>query len=390
MKPRHVALLVGSLLLCSNVFAADAPAPDLVALGRQEFDIAQREFNLGRYEAALEHFEAAYRLSARPGLLYNIGYTYRQLFQRTRKLELLELSIERFRSYLAAVQETDAASKAGRERTQSELKLAETELANEQAARARGEETLAVGEAFLGKGRLDEAETQRERFLSATDNERTGVARAWILEGSIAVARGKREHAIEAFASAISLDRSRQLPPGSSDAAKSAFAAAQEQLGGTPPVGVLHTPPGALKVGKPIELSFTVGSDPQHLVSSLLLFYRAGDGAFSALPAQSVGKVTLPMTFSSALSPGTRVDYYGLVVDARSSVIEHMGSPVLPFSTVVERPRGPSLAKRPWFWAVLGVSAAVVATGIGLAVHYTQPPNYDVPVQVGSSALRFR
>jgi tetratricopeptide (TPR) repeat protein len=42
-------------------------------------------------------------------------------------------------------------------------------------------------------------------------------------------------------------------------------------------------------------------------------------------------------------------------------------------SDLIVRPADKPLVKKPWFWAVIGVSAAVVATGVALTVVYAKP-----------------
>src|SRR5262245_47778670 len=80
--------------------ARPPPAPDLPPVARQEFDLAEKELNLGHLEKSLEHFETCYRLTAKPAILYNLGYVNRQLFERSRKMAYLEQAIERFKGFL--------------------------------------------------------------------------------------------------------------------------------------------------------------------------------------------------------------------------------------------------------------------------------------------------
>src|SRR5690349_13864999 len=96
------------LLVLSTGRAAAAPV-DLLQLGRGEFDEGEREFNLGHYDRALDHFETAYRLTARPQLLYNLAVALRQMWQQTRRLELLEQVTDRLRAFLAATRKGDPA-----------------------------------------------------------------------------------------------------------------------------------------------------------------------------------------------------------------------------------------------------------------------------------------
>jgi tetratricopeptide (TPR) repeat protein len=70
---------------------------------RSLFHAGESAFSQGRYEAALEHFQAAYELSPRPELLFNIGNTAERLRRE-------EEALEAYRRYLAA--QPDAENRA--------------------------------------------------------------------------------------------------------------------------------------------------------------------------------------------------------------------------------------------------------------------------------------
>jgi tetratricopeptide (TPR) repeat protein len=373
------------LALLVPVLARAQATVDLTQLGKQEFEAGQKEFNLGHFEKALEHFESSYRLTNRPALLFNLGYVLKQLFERTRKIEYAEKAIDRFGAYLKETRGADdPQSVKQRERVEHELAAVTDELAKERAARAQGEETLQLGEELLAKGKIAEARAQLERFEKSPGNERSGVARSLVLRGGILIAEGDTPGAIEAYGRALSLDRSVAQPADAPEVAKNAFSEAQKRVGPVPPVGALHTPPGSVKPGAPLELSFTLASDPMHVVAGLQLFYRAGSGAFSSLPLQPVGKVALPRVFTGALLPGVHIEYFANVVDANGAILQHLGSVALPYAVQVEMPRPPGIAKKGWFWGVMAGVAAVAATGIALGVYYSQPaPATRVPVNLG-------
>ena len=88
--PTFISLL--SVVLMAGSLQAQAPAPPdshddeargLCRAGRAAFDG-------GRYEEAMGHFERAYELSRRPGLLYNIGHTAQLMGTRDRAIEAFE------------------------------------------------------------------------------------------------------------------------------------------------------------------------------------------------------------------------------------------------------------------------------------------------------------
>jgi tetratricopeptide (TPR) repeat protein len=369
--------------------AVAAPAlaqqPDLLLLGKKEFEIASAEFNLGHYDKALEHFEASYRLTGKPALLYNIGFVHAHLWQRTRTLAQLEQAIDRYRAFLASTKsDSDPRVLQLRPKVENDLAAAEEELQAEKARRAKGEEALEFGWELLSDGKLAEVEAELERFEHTPGNERQSVAHAHILRGSLEVVRGDQAAATDEYARALTLAPSIALAAHAPEPAKAAFAAAQARVGARPPVGVTHAPPGSLPPNGAVELVFALQSDPMAIVTGVRLHYRAGGGAFSTLPPKPVGRVSLPPLFATALHPGQRVEYYGEALDKNGALLEHLGTAALPFSVTVAQPRGPSVVKKWWFWtATVGVVAAA-AVGIGLGVYYSQPPPpQKVPTNLG-------
>jgi hypothetical protein len=380
---RTVGILV---VLSIALVSSTALAQDLMALGRQEYEAAKKEYNLGHFEKALEHFETSYRLTAAPELLYNLALVNRDLFQRTRKLEYLVEAIARFHSYLENSKSTQDPKR--RATIEAELKGAEDLLAHERAARASGEEALAVGEDFLKQGRIDDATAQLEQYERSAGKERSGVTRAWMLRASIAAAKHDEAGAADAYAHALTLSRS--IPPPSDERAKVLFDQARAQLGDSQPLSVEHTPPPSIKAGSPVELVFTPKWDSMHLVASMRVAYRlVGSKAFSTLPPQAPGKIALPRSFTMAVPPGARIEYYGEALDAHEAVLEHLGTEAAPFAIQVQEKPKPSIAKKWWFWTAMVGVAAVAATGVALGVTLSQPPPpTDVPIHTGLTGLR--
>ena len=79
------------------VAAQDPPAPsDLDTQARAHFQSASAYFETGDYEAAIREFRAAYELSRRPALLFNLYVTYERLGQLDRAVEHLERYLAEF------------------------------------------------------------------------------------------------------------------------------------------------------------------------------------------------------------------------------------------------------------------------------------------------------
>ena len=373
------AILVAAVLFGS---LARAQQPDLLTLGKQEFESAKKEFNLGHYEKALEHFETSYRLTAAPELLFNLGLVKKQLFARTRKLEYVEQAIEHFKAYIASGR---AADPKRRELVEGEQKEAEDWLAKERASRAQGEEALKLGEEFVAQGRLPDAQAQLDTYERTPNNERPGVVRAHLLRCALEAGKSNAQEATDACGRALELDANATLPNGTPEAAGKALAAAQALALRESPLLVAHSQPGSLKAGQPVEVGFTVNGDRFGLVTGIQLFYRLGGGkAFSSLQPQPAGKISLPRVFTMGVLPGSKIEYYGVVLDKNHAVLQHLGSDALPFAVQVEQPRGPSVAKKWWFWTAMVAAAGVAAGAIAVGVTLSQPaPPINVPFHAG-------
>jgi tetratricopeptide (TPR) repeat protein len=88
------------VLLAVLAFAVPVAAQELPEEGSEDdqarglFLAGKAAYDGGRYEDALEHFQRAYDLSARPGLLYNLGAT-------AERLRLDRQALDAFERYLA-------------------------------------------------------------------------------------------------------------------------------------------------------------------------------------------------------------------------------------------------------------------------------------------------
>lgn len=67
------------------------------------FDAGAQAYEAGQYPAAVQAFEQAYRLSARPGVLFSIAQARRKQFFATKNRDELRAAIKGYRDYLAQV-----------------------------------------------------------------------------------------------------------------------------------------------------------------------------------------------------------------------------------------------------------------------------------------------
>jgi hypothetical protein len=385
---------VSRLILIALLFAMPVmagPTPEMLELGKKEFEAGSRDFDLGNYDRAFEHFEASYKLTGKPALLFNITRVHEYKYRRNKDIHELEAAIERVTMYLnLTANETDPNTLALRTRSQAELQKYKNELARVKAERAKGEEALQVGEEALEAGRFADALAQVDKFERNPGNERTGVVRAYVLRAFVAFATKDLEGSAGWFARALSLDKSLSLPKNAPVKLQQVFDDAQGRLQGKDIERVLHTTPGNLKPGQPVTLTFAIASDPEHLVKSIKLYYRlTGGRAYSKMEVPATGKVTLPALFTQQLQSGTKIDYYADVLDQNAAYLEHIGTNEVPFTVMIGKPPGVPIAKRWWFWTTVGVVAAGVALGAGLGYYYTRPapPPPDLSINTGSQAL---
>jgi tetratricopeptide (TPR) repeat protein len=84
-------LLVSTLLLIPSI----AEAGEDTDLAKQHFVLAEKLYQRGDYEGALQNLEKSYRHSGKPELLYNIARCEEQLGQ-------LEKAVEHYRAFLKA------------------------------------------------------------------------------------------------------------------------------------------------------------------------------------------------------------------------------------------------------------------------------------------------
>jgi tetratricopeptide (TPR) repeat protein len=77
-------LIALPLLVASTASAQQAAGREDPRAARVIFDSAQREYDLGNFEAALKGYSEAYRLMPAPAFLFNIGQCHRQLGQYER------------------------------------------------------------------------------------------------------------------------------------------------------------------------------------------------------------------------------------------------------------------------------------------------------------------
>jgi tetratricopeptide (TPR) repeat protein len=72
-----VAGLLGIVAIAPPAVADDEPAADVETRARELAASGQRHFDLGEYDEAIADYRAAYKLTPKPGLLYNLAQAFR-------------------------------------------------------------------------------------------------------------------------------------------------------------------------------------------------------------------------------------------------------------------------------------------------------------------------
>jgi hypothetical protein len=91
------------IALLAALLGAASPAGAQADQARVLFEAGAQAYEAGQYPAAIQAFEQAYRLSARPGVLFSIAQARRKQFFATKNRDELRAAIKGYRDYLAQV-----------------------------------------------------------------------------------------------------------------------------------------------------------------------------------------------------------------------------------------------------------------------------------------------
>ena len=111
-----VAVAVAFVVLACVASAKAAPPHDGAKAMFQE---GERNFQLGKFDAAIEAYERAFKLDPQPAFIFNIALAHRRQYEIDGKLEHLLRARELYRNYLRL--EPQATNRAGVEKLISDL-----------------------------------------------------------------------------------------------------------------------------------------------------------------------------------------------------------------------------------------------------------------------------
>jgi hypothetical protein len=254
-----------------------------------------------------------------------------------------------------------------------------------QAESARVERLITSAEdAFLdveyedALGSLSNAEGLGE----ASDEQ---LQRILALRGTIYVLMEDEGEARASYARLLSMDPGYQLPETHTPRAQAFFDRVRRDIATSQAVSIVHEPHARFAPGEPLVLTATVrGVTAEHTVS---IFHRLyGERSYSSTEmTRGDGDV-----FSGEIPVGGQLDErrggiveYFIVVASGEARIANEGSPRNPLSFEVAgsdgttgNGGGTSVARRWWFWTIIGVA---VAAGLGLGLGFGLGGAEDVP-----------
>ena len=117
MSAARVSVVVAVVLVAcaTGARAASPPRENAKAI----FQDGERNFQLGKFEAAIEAYERAFNLDAQPAFIFNIALAHRRQYEIDGKLEHLLRARELYRNYLKL--DPTSANRPGVEKLITEL-----------------------------------------------------------------------------------------------------------------------------------------------------------------------------------------------------------------------------------------------------------------------------
>lgn len=134
------------------------------------------------------------------------------------------------------------------------------------------------------------------------------------------------------------------------------------------PVTLDHESPTDAVQGSSIELEIAV-DDPALRVNSLILYFRAsGEAGFSEVP----GTMSSPGTFTATI-PGDAIqppaaEYYIQAVGDTGDALASLGTARAPLRIPVTDEDSGGVARKWWFWTIIGTIVIGAGLGIGLGL----------------------
>ena len=346
----------------------DEVKQDGIAVAKTQFAAAEKAMRLSKFPDAILGYEAAYDLTGRVGILFNLAQAQRKQFRVDAKLERLahaeELIIQYKRDAEGAVEPEVI------EEILKEIREERAEYHRQREAEARTAESKAMTSARENYQRGDAATalTYLDEAVKIKDNPRVVLMEIYRLRGQAAAVAGKNDEAVDAFKRYLALEPAADAT-GLSETAKPAFEQAHKFWEGRKPLAIDHLPPGRIAPGKSAEIPVRVASDPLSMVANREIRYRRqGDAKWEAVTiGKSKDAAKLPPAPMPIVGKEYRMEYYVVAVNEHRGVLDSLGRPKTPLAYLVTKDEivyPTPIYKRWWVWTA---AAAVIA---GSAITY--------------------
>jgi tetratricopeptide (TPR) repeat protein len=372
------------LLFAPSALAASSPADDQKA--RERYEAGDLALQLGHYDAAIQAFEDAYRLSHRVGILYNIGLAYRRAYSLQGKSEQLRRALEMYESFLR--QAGAVPERAQIEGVTAQLRAQVAALDERerlaQLREAAGSPALQEAMKLYAAGKAPDALDALDRLLQKGGNPPGVLQDIYRVEAEISAQSGQPASADEAFEKLLALSPSFKPPADAAAAVRESFARASAYWEGKPSLRISPRVPPSAMPGAPLAIPVFVENDPLLMIARLAVHYRpGGQEAYSTVTRDGPGDLVISGINLPGTAEGYRVEYYLEATDRLGNVLASIGGPSVPLSFPVlsreEVARAAAAArpwyKNPWLWGGIGVGAAALAGGAALLVQRGPPPS---------------
>ena len=189
--------MIGVVACAMAARAQAAPADNAAA--KEAFTEGERNFQLGKFDAAIEAYERAFGLDPQPAFLFNIALSHRRQYEIDGRIDHLARARELYRNYLKL--EPQATNRTGVEHLISDLTLkidaargkpeAPPPVAASPPSPAAASASAPVGPAPL-PGATPSSPTQQPAAVLATPpvtiEPPASSTRRWVIGGTVAAA----------------------------------------------------------------------------------------------------------------------------------------------------------------------------------------------------------
>ena len=335
---------------------------------KKRFGAAGEAMKLSQYDKAIAAYDAAYELSGRVTILYNLAQAERRQFEVDFKLERLARAESLVRNYRS--QGGDQVDPKVIDELLEDLKTQRTEYQRKREAQSRRNEppTMKNARAAYERGDFAAALIALDQAESIKGNGRLLLGQIYRLRGQAAVMANKHAVAVDAFKRYLALEPAAD-GTGLSEQSKVAFIEALEYWKSREPLKIEHLPPGKVAPKKKVTVPVRVASDPLHMIVERQLRYRREGSADWVTLSMREGTDAVELPANPMPAEKTRdykVQYYISATDAHENELDNLGTAAAPLAFLVTKDAikyPPPIYKRWWFWAGIGaVAAGSIAT----------------------------